>query len=246
MSRRNQRHSESPPLDFTQLPPAAPKPKPISAVDPARARQRREYEAAERQHQARINGGIDWYVCLVPGCGQELSTYFRPTFADPEKRDHTRHLPLCIQHQLVVWHNVQATKRDPLVIEASEGLLDRVLADQEAAHQKQKAAHLARRDGHMYFIQINDLIKVGWTRDLHDRLRHYGASAELLAHYPATRDDETNLHRQLRPALAKGREWYHHGDILRMYLAETLAKHGPPTVKVTWTEPKDVIRTRRR
>jgi hypothetical protein len=53
-------------------------------------------------------------------------------------------------------------------------------------------------------------------------------AARVLALYPGSRDDETNLHRQLRPARALGREWYEDGDILADFVAVALEQHGPP------------------
>lgn len=97
-------------------------------------------------------------------------------------------------------------------------------------------------------LRINDLVKVGWTKNLHRRLKEYGAGAEMLCHYPATRNDETTLHRQLRSVLAKGREWYHDGDVIRLFVRQAIERHGPPTIiAADWTEPrKDVIKLRRR
>lgn len=89
------------------------------------------------------------------------------------------------------------------------------------------------------------LIKVGWTRDICQRPRSYGASAELLVCYPATRDDETCLHRQLRPALAKGREWYEDGAIVQAFIDEALAKYGLPNVDPMWTTPKPIVAGKR-
>lgn len=64
----------------------------------------------------------------------------------------------------------------------------------------------------IYFLRTrDDLIKVGWTEHLANRkaqLSIYGWDA-LLAVKAGTWDDEQALHRQLRPYLARGREYYH-------------------------------------
>lgn len=96
-------------------------------------------------------------------------------------------------------------------------------------------------DGHLYAVRQGNLIKIGWSREVSARVRGYGAGVEVLAVWPGTRDDETNLHRQLRPALARGREWYHDGPILADFVRGVLAKHGEPWVADTWTRPKTIV-----
>ena len=55
------------------------------------------------------------------------------------------------------------------------------------------------------------------------------------------------MHRQLRPSLAKGREWYHDDDVIAGHVAEAIDKYGRPDMSVTWTEPKrQSTRPRRR
>lgn len=92
--------------------------------------------------------------------------------------------------------------------------------------------------GHIYFVKIGDLVKVGWSSRLIERLKQYGASAEVLVHYPATRSDEALLHQQLEPSRAKGAEWYRDDPILRAFLNRALEEHGPPTVIPKWRTPR--------
>jgi hypothetical protein len=94
-------------------------------------------------------------------------------------------------------------------------------------------------NGHIYFVRQNGLIKVGWSGRLESRLKQYGANVEILCHFPATRDDETLLHRQLRPYLARGREWYEDCPLLHDVVAGYVKQHGPPVIKPYWTKPKD-------
>ena len=80
----------------------------------------------------------------------------------------------------------------------------------------------------------------------HQRLKSYGASVELLALYPASRDDETNLHRQLTPARARGREWYEDGPIIQLFIDKALEQFGmPPSFDGLWTEPKRIVAGKR-
>lgn len=248
MPRRNRRHETYQPLDVT--PEQIPKSKPGTFqpnVNWRHTRDANERDRYERQAAARVNRSIDWSVCVVPGCGESLVAY--GTFEHSKgRRDSTLELPICYKHMAIVWNQLLAfhTKREKF-IDAIADVNERLAARRRREHEENKQAHLARTDGTLYFIRLGDLVKVGWTRDLWSRLKSYGASAELLVSYPGTRDDETNLHRQLRPALAKGREWYTDGSVIQHFIDEALAKFGqPPTFQFMWTQPKDVIKQHRR
>lgn len=109
--------------------------------------------------------------------------------------------------------------------------------DQRA--KRRKARRQPSALGEIYFVQIDSLIKVGWTSKLADRVRSYGPNAELLANYPATRADEVLLHQQLAPARYRGREWYEDSPIVRDYIARAIQTHGPPRfAAINWSAPK--------
>lgn len=237
MPRRNRQRDSYEPLDLT--------PADIAADVRAVKRQKLTPEqfaahkkrAALRQADARINRGIDWSVCLVPGCGTELTLKPRAEFG-PADRDHRTRLPLCLYHGAVAHSQVFPLRDEPLMVNAAALLLAykrQEIADLEASAAE---AFMRRQDGDIYFVRLNGMVKVGWTRDLSSRLKAYGASVEVLAHHPGTRDDETNLHRQLRPALARGREWYEDGPIIQDYIASVVERWGEPHKSAVWTEPK--------
>ena len=209
-------------------------------------RRREEAEGAERQRSARINRGIDWSVCLVPGCGKELRLWGGP---DPalRHRDHTYALPLCLDHMFVAYNQAKRTadKDLPVSVAANTRVIERRQAVIEAELDAEKRAFMARTDGHLYAVRQGELIKIGWSREVSARVRGYGAGVEVLAVWPGTRADETALHRQLRPALAKGREWYADGPILADFIASIVAKYGEPWVADTWTRPKTIVAGKR-
>lgn len=68
---------------------------------------------------------------------------------------------------------------------------------------------------------------------------------QVLVLRPGTRDEETDLHRQLRPALARGREWYEDGPILASFIEDELVRHGSPDVPDLWSKPKAVVAGKR-
>lgn len=252
MPRRNQRTETYIPLDMTpaDVKTIKPKVRPIRSYGEIdRIWEKRDHERqdrAERQQAARVDKAIDWSVCIVPGCGESLILWGGMKHRNPARRDSTKELPICYIHSAIVWSELVHfhIKRDEFIDQIVE--VNAQLSARLAREKVQKKADfLARQDGDIYFIKLNGMVKVGWSRDLRQRVRSYGASAELLVSYPATRDDETNLHRQLRPALAKGREWYEDGDVIQSFIAEALSKYGEPSLVVEWTTPKRIVAGKR-
>lgn len=208
----------------------------------------RRADRAERQANARMQKAIDWSACVVPGCGESLLAHGVPGMNDQaQRRDPAQNIPICATHAAVVWNGlVQFHTRRREFIHAIADVNEQLAAREKAMRDEAHEELMASNDGDIYFVRLGSLVKVGWTRDLNARLKSYGASAELLVSYPATRTDETNLHRQLRPALAKGREWYEDGDIIAHFVSEALAEYGtPPAFDGLWTEPKRVVAGKR-
>jgi Holliday junction resolvase RusA-like endonuclease len=209
------------------------------------AGEQRWRKAEEKQRKARIEGNLDWSVCLVIGCEHPVLLR-RGFFLTPPDPDPMCEIPLCHDHLTIAWRQMQQMSGTPEAIESVETLNRKVRERDELQAAEEKKRYLASREGEIYFLRQNGLIKVGWSRCLYDRLRSYGPNVELLVHYNASRDDETNLHRQLRPALAKGREWYEDGQIVDMFVRQAIKKHGLPTMVVDWTQPKAIIKQRQR
>lgn len=243
MPRRNHREStEYPPIDLTSKSDALlGRPRTQHPYRFPSAAETREKEArdAERQREARIQGGIDWSTCLVPGCGQRLAEWIDGARHHEYLRDASLALPLCKEHGVIVWQQVQRFRLLPDVVETAQQLAER--HRREAGRGLTQQAQESDDGGELYFVRINNLVKVGWTQTLPRRLKEYGAGAELLCHYPGTRDEETQLHRRLTAVRAKGREWYHDGEVIQRRVTQVVEEFGPPTAKAAWTEPKNPV-----
>lgn len=241
MGRRNRRADDYVPLDVT----------PVDLIQTRSTRtdaERFEVERqrAERQREARSRQGIDWSVCIVPGCGGSLIMYGKVRNRR-DRRDPSLELPICYTHAAVIWNELASLHtRQGDFIDAIADVNQRLAEREVREREESKARRQAREDGEIYYIRLNGLVKVGWSRDFYVRLRAYGPDVEVLCHYEGTRSDETNLHRQLRPALARGREWYHDGDIIRLFLNRALEQHGPPSITAyDWTSPAQVVASKR-
>lgn len=169
-------------------------------------------------------------ICAIRGCRTKL-------YED-------RRLTVCLEHAVTIWEIIERFDQDPYLREAVPreiGRRDAIRAEHRKIEDAETRRWVNSPDtvGDIYYARVGNLIKVGWTTDLYGRIKSYGADAELLAHYEATRRDETNLHRNLVPSRAKGREWYHDDPIIRSFIYRTIREHGPPRFTETgWTRPK--------
>lgn len=246
MGRKNNRQNLGyEPLDLTQVVPKRPAIPPSDTSREARVRAAHWHEQMDRrQRDARANQGIDWNVCLVPGCGTSLDSMF--SRQRPEDRDHRTRLPLCLDHLAVAVKQASYKRDDPLIVGAVASVIERQQARIRSAEEKAKKERLARTDGVIYYLRLNGLIKVGWSREVGQRIASYGPQVEVLAIHPGSRHDETNLHRQLKPARAVGREWYEDGPILQRFISEVIEQHGPPPkFESRMSKPKQIVAGKR-
>lgn len=96
-------------------------------------------------------------------------------------------------------------------------------AEQQRARERRQ---LAERDEVVYYVQIGDHIKIGYTSVLRQRMNAYPATRRLLATEPGTYQDEQARHQQFRHHLAAGNEWFHPGQDLIKHINELRRGQG--------------------
>jgi hypothetical protein len=79
----------------------------------------------------------------------------------------------------------------------------------------------------VYYARIGDHIKIGWTKQLHHRMRWYPPCSRLLAVEPGDEGTERIRHRQFAHLLAARTEWFAPGADLMKHIRE-LARTGLP------------------
>jgi len=114
---------------------------------------------------------------------------------------------------------------------------------QDPAEVKAKQKATASTRGNVYVIKVEDLIKIGFSTRIYDRLRTYPPNAELLAVFPGTKALEKELHGRFRFALRKGREWFRDAPEIRELVTEKVNTYGPPDPWLT-DRMRDANRTR--
>lgn len=240
MGRKNRREPEPEPLDVEPVVTR------ILRVETDEERDRRieaefgrRRERTMRRRDDRVRKALtSWDTCCIPGCGEKMPY----GVATPiEMRKVNKRLPVCYYHQIIIARQVDFAAADAEFFAVKDRLMKQLVEETIERHREWEMRYQngdEHFDGQIYFVRLNGMIKVGWSSRLRDRLKSYGASAEVLCHYPGSRADETTLHRQLRTQLARGREWYHDNDVLAHFVSEAIARHGEPTIFPYWSEPK--------
>lgn len=205
-----------------------------------------------RRADERIAAAVDWDTCCIPGCGTDIRNRARlenpDRYASEPDPDVSERLPVCHRHQVIIRKQAQANwVDDPDMVAARERWAEEAVRKDDARKRRDTLdRENGGTEGQMYFVRLNGLVKVGWSSKLRTRLKQYGADVEILCHFPATREDETLLHRQLRPYLAKGREWYQDCQLIHDVVDGYIEQYGRPTISPNWTVPKPpTIRVRK-
>lgn len=156
----------------------------------------------------------------------EISQYRPPTLcAYPDCSDSSTYLdtPLCRAHAAVVWRLFElhepATHHD-LIREQYKA------SQQERVEESERIRLDSKRPGFIYYVQIADRIKIGFTSSIEDRMKAYPPHSVLLASHPGTLELERTMHSQFRLLLADGREWFRPGEKLLEHI-EDVKKRFP-------------------
>lgn len=132
-------------------------------------------------------------------------------------------ISLCQTHALLIWSLV-----DSDIAEAG-----RPLESQDVPAILRDSAEV----GWVYYVQIGDKIKVGYTSDLQKRIGQYPPDSKLLASRPGTLKDERDIHSLLTARRAAGREWYLMCDEVIDHIAAVVSLYGKPPKVRDWTRP---------
>lgn len=251
MGRKNQRQPEPEPIDVTasEFSRETRLRLETSAERDARlnAEWRKRRERNDRRADERVARAVNWDECCIPGCGHKFGQLPQPlngrglgTQPPPRRvRNVAEELPICPRHLVIIGKQGSLRWDDPDIEEARKSHAKQLVTVQAKRERKWDLAEENNgAEGQLYFVRLNGLVKVGWSSRLRSRLKSYGADVEILCHFPGTRTDETNLHRQLRPYLAKGREWYQDCDLIHDVVAGYIKQYGQPSISPTWTQPK--------
>jgi hypothetical protein len=129
--------------------------------------------------------------------------------------------PICAHHatKLYRWIRDSLTEADPLLIATA-------ITRSEDARVAQTEQRRRQTKPVVYYIQVGDLIKIGYTIDLRLRVRAYPPSRKVLATEPGTPALEATRHGQFKDCRAHGREWFHHDPALLTHINRLRSESG--------------------
>ena len=82
--------------------------------------------------------------------------------------------------------------------------------------------------GWVYYARVGDLIKIGFTYGLAERMAEYPPNTILLAPHPGTRELETEMHNRFGELRAHGREWFRPASVLDSHIEDVRQRFGAP------------------
>lgn len=85
------------------------------------------------------------------------------------------------------------------------------------------------KPGWIYYLHIDDKVKIGYTTDIIRRMRSYPPSSPLLGVHPGTKQLERDMHEQFKGSLIQGREWFRPDPDLLAHCERVRAEYGDPS-----------------
>lgn len=167
--------------------------------------------------------------CAWPGCDQMYGS--RPG----ARRDPSRPIIynrvgiLCWNHADLV---ADAVLQDRLITadymhhEMGPDVVAEEIRERDAAHRaRERAAQVDRvrgdNPGFVYYLQVGDRIKIGYSTDVKKRMRAYPPDSKLLAVEGGSPQLEAQRHREFAGSLVAGREWFRPDSVLLEHIDRT-------------------------
>lgn len=135
--------------------------------------------------------------------------------------------PICAHHAKMLYRHVRESMAplasDPIF--AMWHNIDRIHADRERRKIADEAKHFV-----VYYLQLGEHVKIGYTGNLRKRLKDYPLNRRLLAYEPGDGNVEGQRHFQFREYLAVGKEYFTPGPKLIEHLNQLRVKAGAPEI----------------
>lgn len=130
--------------------------------------------------------------------------------------------PICGNHAVELYRWMQGMVSD--VMDNYREHLD-VHAAMVQGVADQEYAKANTRQHRVYYVRVGDLIKIGMTARLRQRLNAYPPDAQLLAVEPGGEALEGQRHHQFRHLLAHRKEWFRPGPDLMDHIAKVSERY---------------------
>lgn len=129
---------------------------------------------------------------------------------------------VCFKHAMEIYNFLAAE-----LAAIPDATADAILAEPETMRLPAWRSDLPTGE-HVYYIEVDGLVKIGYTSNLKQRLRDYPPSSVLLGIEPGDRNLERQRHAQFSHYLKLGREWHSRGDGILRHVRQLNGNSGTP------------------
>lgn len=196
---------------------------------------RRTIDRSADNKSARLNRQTPSVTeCAWPGCHDDMKPFLhRPSGAVLRLRVGI----LCLAHADAVADAVledRLMSADFMHHEVNHAAFD---AKRRKDDQRQRAESRTAQDvafkgdqpGFVYYVQVGDRLKIGYSADVRRRLRSYPPGSVLLAVEPGSPELERQRHQQFAGSLLDGREWFRPDGVILKQVTAICGEHGDPS-----------------
>lgn len=164
------------------------------------------------------------------------------------------HLPICSDHleqinQFIIDMKLNETREEALTRGRRQMAADR-RASISWGREKRLLDTRGNQPGWIYYLHINDMVKIGYTTDIVRRIRDYPPNSPLLGVHPGTPELEKQFHEIFKGSLAQGREWFRLDPDVLAHCEKVRAEYGDPAQfeyrTLAGHETRQVVGTRNR
>lgn len=176
----------------------------------------------KRRQRTRMYVYEDVFYCSLYDCTQRRAANISDDYG------------LCHDHILDTVTAAPQAIKPTYLIDRIRNVTDEAAARRDALIEDDRQRRLMNTPGWIYYIKVDDLIKIGYATVLFHRLKQYPPNITILAAHPGTRELETHLHRSFRLHLKRGREWYNNAQPIQDHIARVIAQYGTPDAQQPW------------
>jgi hypothetical protein len=137
---------------------------------------------------------------------------------------------LCYRHTIEIMEATDIFRGQPgmSAVEMLRWRRDHEAREAVSTRKKNMRSIGGNDPGFVYYIRIDQHIKIGYAIDIANRMRAYPPSAVLLAAHPGTKATVKQMHLDFHAYLDRGREWFNPGRSLMAHIEQVVETFGDP------------------
>lgn len=206
-------------------------------------------DTQSRRRVSSMEPGDGWQAAPGDGrlVGVDMADHIRSTRCTVERSDGKfcdvasapdMPFPICAEHAIQVYVRLKQT-----VDAISPDLIDNAVLNSRFAQIDERRRREVKADAKrfhvVYYVRVGDLIKIGTTRSLRERVSSYPPGSELLAIEPGGTEVEYLRLKQFRHLLASAKEWFTLGPDLLAHIEDVATQNAELSRRMA---PREYVR----